>query len=136
MIKKIGLLVAVIGLSVGVAFACGKGGTKGAAATGHSAGSDCPSCSGSPHGGQKAMANGPEKAADAGTSVANVVKHDGATLVVRDAVSGEEVTVDDKTPFADYSGSRYYFSCSGCKSMFQASPSSYIKPAADVKKSS
>ena len=82
------------------------------------------------------MSEAHNKASESGVMIANVIKCEGMNLVVRDAVSGAEVTVTDQTPFADYSGNRYFFSNADGKMKFQANPSSYAGSVGDVKKSS
>ena len=41
-------------------------------------------------------------------------------------VSGEEFTVTESSPKADYNGKTYYFCCGGCDTKFKAEPQKYL----------
>ena len=42
-------------------------------------------------------------------------------------VSGEEFTVKDDSPHADYQGKTYYFCCAQCTRQFEADPAKYTR---------
>jgi xanthine dehydrogenase accessory factor len=43
-----------------------------------------------------------------------------------DPTSGSEILVDESTPSTDYEGTRYYFSCNGCKGRFLEDPAKFV----------
>ena len=68
-------------------------------------------------------------AASPAPASASAVKAPGDARVgdrTRCPVSGEEFTVTESSPKADYNGKTYYFCCGGCDAKFKADPQKYL----------
>ena len=55
--------------------------------------------------------------------------HAGA-VTAKDPVCGMTVNPASASHFYDYKGTRYYFCCDGCRSMFAADPAKYLAKTA------
>jgi len=61
---------------------------------------------------------------------ANVIAVSGEKLMVKCPVMGDTVAVNDKTPYRDYQGHRYYFCCNMCPPKFDKDSGKYALPSA------
>ncbi len=75
-------------------------------------------CAGCP----EKFAADPQKYLKDFTVPANVVKMDEHGKYFQCKVSGEMGLVDEKTPYTDHDGKRYYFCCNNCKTKFDSDP--------------
>ena len=78
-------------------------------------------CAGCP----EKFAADPQKYLKDFTVPANVIKVDEDGKHFQCPVSGEMGLVDEKTPYTDHGGKRYYFCCNNCKTKFESDPSKF-----------